>query len=436
MAHSRSAVRWICVLGAIVLGCRCLGATYYVDPVAGAMTGDGSAAKPWSTLEKVMASRQTFRAGDVLMLREGNHGHPVIRGAIAGGEVIVRAADGQHPVLAALTFRSAEHWTVEGLTVTPEGAERGKRHVAALIAIAGDCREIKVDRCDVFSARSIAGWTEADWLDRSVDGISSSGERCTIADNTLRNVRFGIVIGAGGRDSTILRNTISDFMSDGLRGLADDCVFEGNVVKNCYKIDDNHDDGFQSWSIGEDGKVGRGVVKHVVLRGNTFISYTDPNQPFKAAMQGIGCFDGMFEGWVVENNLVVTDMWHGIAFYGATNCRIVNNTVLKNPIDAAPRTPWIQISPHKHGAASTGNLVRNNLVQTLHATPAVGTVDHNVVLTDVAAAFDDYRKFDFHLKPGSLAVDAGDVKDAPKTDLDGHPREGTPDAGAYELTTK
>lgn len=410
------------------------GTAYQIDPVKGSPSGDGSAAKPWSTLEEVLAAKQTFQAGDILELHTGYHGRPVVRGDIAGGEVTVRAAEGEHPVLGALAFRSAAHWRVSGLTITPEDAPAAKGNVAALVAIGADCAAITVEHCELFSVRSIAAWTEADWLKRSVNGIVSSGEHCTIRDNTLRHVRFGITIGRSGAGSVVAHNTIADFMSDGMRGLADDCVFEGNRVENCYKIDDNHDDGFQSWSGGAgDVKVGHGVVKGVVLRGNTFISYTDPAQPFKSSMQGIGCFDGMYENWVVENNLVVTDMWHGIAFFGAKNCRIVNNTVVKNPIDAAPRTPWILISKHKRGTPSTGNLVRNNLVQKLTVSPDEGTVDHNVVITDLAATFADFRKFDFHLRDGSPAVGAGTADGAPAVDLDGVKRVAPVDAGAYEM---
>ncbi|MEZ4907257.1 MAG: hypothetical protein R2771_06390 [Saprospiraceae bacterium] len=62
----------------------------------------------------------------------------------------------------------------------------------------------------------------------------------------------------------------------------------------------------------------------------TDISYDDlPLQT--TVMQGLVDFDGFAENWVIENNLVVIHHPHGISLYGATNCKIINNTVVKNP---------------------------------------------------------------------------------------------------------
>ena len=41
--------------------------------------------------------------------------------------------------------------------------------------------------------------------------------------------------------------------------------------------------------------------------------------------------------------------------------------------------------------------------------------------------------YDFHLTPGSPAINAGDPADSPGHDRDGNARDSTPDAGAYEF---
>ena len=194
----------------------------------------------------------------------------------------------------------------------------------------------------------------------------------------------------------------------------------------------NHDDGFQSWSLGDNG-VGTGVVYGMVLRGNTIINYEDKNQPFRGTLQGIGCFDGMFEDWRIENNVIITDHWHGITLSGATNCTIINNTVV-DINDTTPGPPWIRIGDHKNGTQSTGCLVRNNLTTALNIS-SVGVVqDHNSIVRNHDDHFVNYRKNDLRLKAGCSAIDSGSAVSAPAFDRDKNPRPfGTGvDIGAYE----
>lgn len=165
------------------------------------------------------------------------------------------------------------------------------------------------------------------------------------------------------------------------------------------------------------------------------INYTDPDQPFRGTLQGVGCFDGMFEDWVVENNVVITDHWHGISLYGALNCRVVNNTVIDiNEVDPGPS--WIHVVPHKDGTPSTGCVVRNNLAMSLDVPDPGNTVDHNLEIDYAWASlyFVDRDGFDLHLTADSPAIDAGSPDMAPALDRDAIPRpQGAEvDIGAYE----
>jgi len=207
-------------------------------------------------------------------------------------------------------------------------------------------------------------------------------------------------------------------------------------VKNCYDVNGNHDDGFQSWSSGPDG-VGSGEVVGIVLRGNTIINNEDPDQPHRGALQGIGCFDGMFVDWTIENNVVVVDHYHGITLGGARGCRIINNTVI-DPNDQRPGPAALRVSRHKRGTASSGCIIRNNLVSSLQVQGEGMTVDHNLVVDSPETVFADIAKHDCRLREGSPAINAG-VKDlAPGVDIANtrRPRGSAVDIGAYEYVEK
>ncbi|MEM9074670.1 MAG: choice-of-anchor Q domain-containing protein, partial [Myxococcota bacterium] len=139
------------------------------------------------------------------------------------------------------------------------------------------------------------------------------------------------------------------------------------------------------------------------------------------------------EDWVVENNVVIVNHWHGITFLGARNVRIVNNTLLDNGRGERPGPPWIQVAAHKDGTPSEGIVIRNNLAETI-TLEGEGVMDHNLRFDDPRALFVDPASFDLHLLEGAAAIDMGTDDDAPTHDRDGIPRpqgEGI-DLGAYE----
>lgn len=429
---------------------------FYVDPVNGSPTGDGSASRPWRTIQEVfdaglVESQQwdhlpctaqsklvarnagaPVRAGDTIRLRSGFHGDLLIDKYYNHGRITVAADEGHTPRLSSVRIRSSSHWTIRGLAVSAEFGETYKRHTLVDLEShnwGGPVHDIVVEQCAISSVADASPWTADDWDRLSCNGIEADGTRMTIRGNRLLNVNFGISVGAN--DSLISGNLVENFAGDGLRGLGNHCTFEYNTVKNCYKINSNHDDGFQSWSVGPDG-VGSGEVVGVVLRGNTIINYDDPNQPYRGTLQGIGCFDGTFVDWVIENNVIITDHWHGITLLGARNCLVINNTVLDRN-DSEPGPPWIRVGNHKKGAAPVGCVVRNNLATAF--TSAAGVLqENNLRIQDPAALFVDAGRFDLHLLPGAPAIDAGSSLGVPKFDRDriARPQGKGIDIGAYE----
>lgn len=423
------------------------------------MSFDGSRGRPWSTLEAVIAANKIesldwiskppadgtrlvlkntgapVKAGDTLMLRTGYHGRIAISGYYNTADIVVMADSGQAPAAAGLSLRSSSHWIIKGLAISPSFINPYQN--TTLIDVAshswnGPVRECVIENCSGYSVPYTDAWDMAEWDTLSCNAVNLSGKRLTIRNCYFKNVNFGISV---SDDSCLVEgNTIENFAGDGLRGLGDYDTFVGNTVKNCYAVNANHDDGFQSWSVGAGG-VGTGVVKGIVLRGNLIINYVNESQPFRGTLQGIGCFDGMFEDWVIENNVIITDHWHGITLMGAINCRVVNNTVVdRNSVSPGP--PWIRITAHKDSTPPEGCIVRNNLTNSLACDDIGVTLDHNITfsMSRVDSFFLNYPAFDLRLKPNCAAVDSGSSLLAPLTDFLGitRPQGLRVDVGAYE----
>ncbi len=431
--------------------------TFYIDPQNGSIDNDGSKMAPWSTLKEVFNSGKIqtrdwaskppqsttqlvlknvdgpVGPGDTLLLLTGYHGNVYASGYYNQDFVTIMAAPGHKPRLAALELRSGCRWLIKGLTISPSFSD--SLFKTTLINFSshgynGNSYLCYAEENSGYSVEDVSAWSLEDW-NALPSSAMSLPEKSVARRNYFKNVNFGI--SCGGDSSLIEYNTIENFAGDGLRGIGNYQVFQYNTIMNCYDVNENHDDGFQSWSTGDSG-VGTGVVKGMILRGNTIINYTDINQPFRGTLQGIGCFDGMFEDWVVENNIIAVDHWHGISLYGAKNCRVVNNTVV-DLNSASPGPPWIKITEHKNGTSPVGCLVRNNLTTAISCSNTGVTIDNNIIVKDYDTYFVDYSGGNFHLKDNCDAINAGVSEFAPEMDRDGikRPVGSGIDIGAYEF---
>jgi hypothetical protein len=426
------------------------GATFYLDPVAGRLDNPGTRAEPLPSLQAVTEADLIQRTvpteypwvdgaeleiaypdapilpGDTLVLLSGDHGPVMLRGSHADQWLTIRADTGARPVIRGLRLQGFERCVLQGLVIRGTGDD----NPSTLLHLEshgwhGPCRYVVVEDCDLATVENATAWSAVDWDQRAANGIAAGGDYFSIRDNVLLNVDFGISV--SGNYAQVERNRIENFSGDGLRGLGNDMVFAANTVMNCYDVNDNHDDGFQSWSINDDPPRER-----VELRDNVIINYTDPDQPHRGALQGIGCFDGMYVDWIVENNVVMTDHWHGITLSGAIGCRVVNNTVVDLNHDD-PGEPWISVGDHKDGTPSRNCLIRNNVARVFLVGAGV-TADHNLESTDYEALFVDHAGGDLRPRDGSALVDAGSADQAPAVDVAGavRPQGAAVDIGAYE----
>lgn len=323
----------------------------HVAPGAAADGADGSAARPFPLVAAALAAGAG--QGDRLLLAPGDHGAVLIRGVRADPPLEVLAAPGERPPrLSSLRVRDSDGVSVEGLLV--EGGTGVPNET--LVWIGSDAARVRLKGLTIRSGTGHEAWTAAEWA-RARHGIAVAGADAEVLGNRLSGVYHAITVFSPG--VTVAGNVIDGFGGDGIRGLGDRGLYEGNRIENCFAVDQNHPDGFQSWSQGPDGRVGKGVVRGVVLRGNVIRQASGQRPPLGCVLQGIGLFDGMYEDWLIEDNLVEVDQWHGITVAGGINVRILGNTV-RNLSPAPPGPPWITIGAHKDGRPGAGNLIAGN----------------------------------------------------------------------------
>ena len=424
-----------------------LATNYYADPVNGSMANNGSNMTPWGSLEAIFTSGETFIAGDVIFLRNGNHGFPKINSANTNF-VDIMAQSGHNPVINRIYIgntANASYWRLTGLTIQTINVAA---YPINLITLYPSTSHIVVQNCTIQSTDNTTNYSRNDWRTKSNNGVRAMGSNHTFQNNIIKNIGVGLSIEAEG--CLINGNEIQYFVTDGVRGLASDCIYHGNVIKDnivVFTYAENHYDGFQSYTC---CPVGQDTIRNVILRKNIIINCTDNTRQWRGPMQGMAGFDGFFENWTIENNVIITDHWHGITLLGAINCRIINNTVV-DPYDVSPIDPydiestalhgptWISIKAHKDGYPSYGNTIRNNLMAApLNNDNNIGTVDHNMVIgssINYNSFFEDTTTFNYKTLGTSLAINAGDILFAPNSDFDGlsRPQGAHFDIGAYEF---
>jgi len=441
----------------LVYSSATLSADFYVDPIRGHHDNDGSFEKPWPSLNFVFqnkliksqnwskipfvtSSRLQIKnpdgivnGGDTIWLKEGDYGTLSISGFYNTETITIKSLPGDVAKFKGINIVSSAHWTFSGLLIENE-YEKGKtqKNLIRLTShkIKGPLSNVSIINSTVRSTESISEWTKHDWLTKAANGINVNGNNVSLINNRIVNIQFGVIL--RGERGLVSENVIENFSGDGIRGLGDYGVYEYNLVKNNYAVDQNHDDAFQSWSTGPNGS-GDGIVKGIVLRGNTFINNEDQNQKFKGPLQGIGAFDGMFEDWVIENNVIMVNSWHGIALVGAVGCRILNNTVVRLNLSFKKMT-WITVRDHKNGTPSKNCVIRNNITNSLKILASGRmVVDHNISDLYPHKMFKEFYGFDLRLNKGAVAIDSGSNELAPIVDITGFVRnDGRADMGAYE----
>ena len=448
---------------------------YYCNPTTGNIDNDGSIDNPWSALSDVFSANKTLNSGDTLFLYNGNHGNVRVTGN-NNDFIVITAITGQEPKLSSLVVNRGTFWKFNGLDIAKTAPKINYNVYDVsdhyfLVQTDKKSNNLYFNKCNIYTdSVDVANWERLDWFTGTLSGMMLRSKYTVVDNCTITNTNFSIEV--HGRYTEFTNSIIENFVGDAIRALSSFSIYEYNTVKNSYDItgyDDNssgkypdypigkgnHDDLFQSYTSRVGGT--EYAVTDNTVRYNKFYSYTDASQVDKSYTQGIALFDGFFNNWIIENNLIVTDSWHGITMLGVNDAVIANNTIINNSIyndlvlgnGAAVNnmTPFIWVGKTKSGEKSYDNTIRNNLIiqSKFGASGYKNIIDeaentliqnNNTIPTATEANyFVDFNNFDINTKTNSPAIDQGINIDLQVYDINNFSRLiGTNvDCGAYEF---
>lgn len=394
----------------------------------------------------ISAALQVARPGDTVSLMTGDYGDLALTGTNQSDFITIAAAQGQSPQFTKIRIgggRATSRWRLTGLTVSGFSAKTEGQ----LVTILGS-DNIIFDHNRLHSRDGKVAWKQISFGSGSPEspshGISARQSSCiSIQDNRIRNVFHGIDFGGdqkgnNGKFALISGNAIDNFAGDGIEHYGSHVRILNNRITDGLNLCNNqcvHSDGIQGWNYNHLPISNSDVI----IDSNTIIAQTMPDLVLPVeTLQGITIFDGRWERVRVTNNVVITNAYHGITLYGVGSGEIINNTVAPtNP----SRNPWIKSGPGKLDPAGAVNVVvsRNNVVPgTTKLDASSPGSDHNIGFRNAEAFAKAFVKFDparfeFNMHPstGSPVIGTGSRDGAPETDIEGRPRRGPIDLGAY-----
>jgi parallel beta-helix repeat protein len=394
------------------------GNTYYVATNGIDGPGRGTAALPWRTIQYAAGQVQ---AGDTVLINPGTY---------TGGITVDTSGTASEPI----TFRA----NGAGVIIEGSGGERDAFFItwADYVVVEGLTIQhatragMRIDNSHHVTVRDCTFANNGTW------GLFTDFSDYTTVENCES-------YGAIDQHGIYISNS-SDYP-----------IIRGN------RLHHNHDCGLHM--NGDISMGGDGIISHALVENN--IIYENGT----GGGSGIN-MDGVTDS-VIRNNLLYNNHASGISLYqidggsGSQNNRVLNNTIVM-----ASDGRWGINIP---GAGDTNNKLFNNIIYSYHSwrgsitigTPTLSGFesDHNVVMDRFSTDDGDTRitlaqwqalgydqhpiiatpgqlfvnasAADYHLTPGSPAIDKGTTLNDVPTDLEGNLRPtGTAyDIGAYEF---
>jgi parallel beta-helix repeat protein len=416
------------LVGVLVIAATASANTYYVS-TTGNDGNSGSSAQPWRTIQKAV---NTVSPGDTILVQSGTYAGCRIGRSGTAGAVCTLKADA-------------------GATVLINTPSPAARH-SSLIEIENFDAVVSYWVIDGFEL-SGGGRSGVDL--RFTDHVTV--QNCYAHDSGLTGIFLAFCY------YPVVQNNESAF--NGEHGIyqsnsGDFPVIRGNNLHHNFAAG-LHMNGARNFTPG-DGIISSALVeKNVVWENGT------------GGGSGINC-DGVSDS-IIRNNLLYNNHASGISLYGIDGAEgSSRNKVYNNTIVMAAEARWcINIPASTEGQPNpVGNKIKNNILYNPHTFRGSITIysqtvagfesDYNIVVSRFSATdgnsnmslaqwqalgFDEHSKlgtpdllfvdtpaFNYHLKTGSPAIDAGTFLGEVNDDLEGlvRPQGAAYDAGCFE----
>jgi hypothetical protein len=400
-------------------------ATYYVDQSnpAASDSNPGTAGLPWLTIGR---AANTLQAGDTVIVKPGTYPERVVpqNSGAPGAAITFRAEPSRSVTMYGFDTVNASYLRIQGFNITTIDALSGWTEGYGVF-VRSDHVEVLDNYFYDLKTTAIQGY----WHD-------PYPQDAHIAGNKIYHSQMGI--GITGSDWLVEDNEVERLFnygggdSDYSRFFGDDHVIRHNYFHGTdfSEIGSAHVDCFQTFdNNGESGHnilfdgntcadfhqglMGEAIyyhdISHLTFRNNVFMH---------GGAWGL-CINDLSDITVV-NNTFSDIQYHGIGMSGSQ----AKNLVVENNIFYNTGTSyWFP-----DGSGSWGD---HNLVYQSQDPPVAGAHD----LIGVDPRFVDAAKEDFHLLPGSPAIDAGASLGEVASDHDGaaRPYAGGWDIGAFEF---
>ncbi len=402
-------------------------ATYYVDKnhPAADNSNPGTENAPWSTIKK---AADNVTAGDTVIIKSGvyNERITVKNSGAAGAKIIFKAQPRRSVTMWGFYTINCNYLRIEGFNITTDTSLSGWTDRGGVF-VRSDFVEVVDNYFYNINSTAINGYWHEPFP-----------KSAYIADNYIYHCQAGIAI--TGSDWLVERNEVERLFQYG----SGDCDYsrffgDNHIIRNNYfhgtnfdEIGSAHVDCFQTFTNNGEH------AYNILFEAN--VGYD-----FHQALMASNIENTPTSHFTFRNNVFAHGRAWGLCVHNVSYITAENNT-------------FADISYHGAGFRdnSVGNIVRNNIFYKVHSSYWAsdgGEVsgDHNLIYeSSHPAVFDEYNILDedplfvdpnindFHLQPGSPAIDKGQTIEDVKFDFDGRHRPCNVrwDIGAYEYWDK